>query len=290
MSEPPRARSGMTDPVPPAIPRRPLNDGRAIPAIGLGTYPLDDDQAAAAVGTALELGYRLIDSAAAYGNEAGVGRAIARSRVPRNDIFVTTKLPGRDHGFDETLASFERSRARLGLDYLDLYLIHWPLPRIDRYVESWRAMLRLRREGLVRSIGVSNFTAAQIDRLAVETGVVPAVNQIELHPHFTQEAMLDYDRAKGIATQSWRPLGRGDLLDDGSITAIAAAHRVSPAQAVLRWQVQRGAIPIPKSVRQARQAANLDVFRFELTDSEMAAIADRDERRLGGDPDTHEEL
>jgi diketogulonate reductase-like aldo/keto reductase len=268
----------------------PLNDGRSIPAIGLGTYPLDDDQAAAAVGSALELGYRLIDTAAAYGNEAGVGRAISSSRVPRDDIVVTTKLPGRDHGFDQTLASFERSRARLGLEHVDLYLIHWPLPRIDRYVASWRAMIRLQGEGLIRSIGVSNFTAAQIERLEAETGVLPAVNQIELHPHFPQAPMLDYDRAKAIATQSWSPLGRGDLLRDAAIRAIASAHGVFAAQVVLRWHVQRGAIPIPKSAAPARQAANLDVFGFELTDHEMAAIAGLSQQRIGGDPDTHEEF
>jgi diketogulonate reductase-like aldo/keto reductase len=272
------------------VPSRPLNDGHSIPAIGLGTYPLDDDEADAAVGSALQLGYRLIDDAAAYGNEAGVGRAIASSRVPRAELVVTTKLPGRDHGFEQTLASFEQSRVRLGLEYIDLYLIHWPLPRIDRYVESWRAMIRLQREGVVLSIGVSNFTAAQIDRLETETGVLPAVNQIELHPHFPQGAMLDYNRAKGIATQSWSPLGRGDLLHDATISAIASAHRVSPAQVILRWHFQRDAIPIPKSATPARQAANLDVFRFELTDREITAISGLGQRRLGGDPDTHEEF
>jgi len=272
------------------VPRRPLNDGHSIPAIGLGTYPLDDDEADAAVGFALELGYRLIDTAVAYGNEAGVGRAIASSRVPRDELVVTTKLPGRDHGFEQTLASFEQSRVRLGLEYIDLYLIHWPLPRIDRYVESWRAMIRLQREGVVRSVGVSNFTAAQIERLETETGVLPAVDQIELHPRFPQGPMLDYNRARGIATQSWSPLGRGDLLHDATINAIASAHRVSPAQVILRWHVQRDAIPIPKSATPERQAVNLDVFRFELTDREMAAISGMGKRRLGGDPDTHEEF
>jgi 2,5-diketo-D-gluconate reductase A len=272
------------------IPSLALNDGRSLPAMGLGTYPLDDDQATSAVGSALSIGYRLIDTAAAYGNEAGVGRAISSSDVPRGDIVVTTKLPGRDHGFEATLESFERSRSRLGLEYVDLYLIHWPLPRIDRYVQTWRAMIRLRTEGLIRSIGVSNFTAAQIERLEAETGVLPAVNQIELHPHFPQTRMLGYDRAKGIVTQSWSPLGRGDLLGDETITAIAAAHQVSPAQVVLRWHIERGAIPIPKSATPTRQATNLEVFGFELTDAEMAAIADLGHRRLGGDPDTHEEF
>jgi 2,5-diketo-D-gluconate reductase A len=272
------------------VPRLALNDGRSIPAIGLGTYPLDDDRAASAVGSALELGYRLVDTAAAYENEAGVGHAISSSPVPREEIVVTTKLPGRDHGFEETLASSERSRARLGLERVDLYLIHWPLPRIDRYVASWRAMIRLREEGLVGSIGVSNFTAEQIERLEAETGVLPAVNQIELHPHFSQPAMLDCDRARGIATQSWSPLGRGGLLGDATIDGIARARGVSPARVVLRWHVQRGAIPIPKSATPARQADNLDVFGFALTDLEMAAIGGLSPRRLGGDPDTHEEF
>ncbi len=182
------------------------------------------------------------------------------------------------------------SRARLGLEHVDLYLIHWPLPRIDRYVATWRAMIRLQEEGLIGSIGVSNFTATQIERLETETGVAPAVNQIELHPRFPQAPMRDYDRARGIATQSWSPLGRGDILGDATIGAIAAAHQVSAAQVVLRWHVQRGAIPIPKSATPERQAANLDVFGFELADHEMAAIAGLSHQRIGGDPDTHEEF
>ena len=272
------------------VPNRLLSDGQSMPAMGLGTWPLDDDEAAEAVVTALELGYRLIDTAANYGNEAGVGGAVSRSPVPREEIVVTTKLPGRDQGFDETLVSFEQSRARLGLERIDLYLIHWPLPRLDRYVESWRAMIRLQAEGLVGSIGVSNFTATHIDRLVRETGVPPAVNQIELHPLFPQGAMLDYDQAKRIVTQSYMPLGRGVLLDEARIGAIASAHDVSPAQVVLRWHVQRGAIPIPKSATPARQATNLDVFRFALTDGEMAAMGGFDHRRLAGDPDTFEEF
>jgi len=272
------------------VPELALNDGATIPAIGLGTYPLDDEGAVQAVSCALELGYRLIDTAVAYGNETGVGRAVARSPVPRDEIVVTTKLPGRDHGYRETLESFARSRARLGLDLVDLYLIHWPLPRIDRYVASWRAMIELRAQGRVRSIGVSNFTQAQIERLETETGVLPTVNQIELHPGFSQRVMLGYDHTRGIVTQSWTPLGRGDPLSDELVASIAAAHGVSPAQVVLRWHVQRGAVPIPKSATPARQAANLDVFGFALSVAEMAAVDALDGRRIGGDPDTHEEL
>ena len=274
-----------------SIPTHALNDGTKIPALGLGTWPMDDAEAERAVGTALESGYRLVDTATNYRNETGVGRGVAGSGVPREEVVVTTKLPGRHHGYEETLASFAESRARLGLEYVDLYLIHWPLPRVDRYVDSWRAMIKLREDGLVRSLGVSNFTAAQIERLEKETGVLPAVNQIELHPLFPQEELRAYHAGKGIVTESWSPLGQGaDVLDDPAVAAVARAHEVSPGQAVLRWHVQLGALPIPKSGDRDRQRANLDVFGFELTEAEMAALTDRPHRRLGGDPDTHEEF
>ncbi|WP_019324091.1 aldo/keto reductase, partial [Streptomyces sp. TOR3209] len=196
-----------------SIPTHTLNDGTTLPALGLGTWPMTDDEARRAVREALESGYRLIDTAANYRNETGVGRGVADSGVPREEIVVTTKLPGRHHGYEETLASFEESRARLGLEYVDLYLIHWPLPRVDKYADSWRAMVKLREEGLVRSIGVSNFTAAHIERLEKETGVLPSVNQIELHPLFPQEELRAFHEGKGIRTESWSPLGRGsDLL------------------------------------------------------------------------------
>ncbi|MGW3464074.1 aldo/keto reductase, partial [Streptomyces olivaceoviridis] len=191
------------------VPRYTLHDGTTIPAIGLGTWPLDDTQAERAVRTALEAGYRLVDTAANYRNETGVGRGVAGSGVPREEVVVTTKLPGRHHGYEETLASFEGSRRRLGLEYVDLYLIHWPNPRVGRYVDAWRAMIRLREEGLVRSIGVSNFTPAHLTRLEKETGVLPSVNQIELHPLFPQEELRAFHAVKGIVTESWSPLGRG---------------------------------------------------------------------------------
>jgi 2,5-diketo-D-gluconate reductase A len=268
-----------------------LNDGRAVPAIGFGTWPLDDDAAEKAVTSALELGYRLVDTATNYRNETGVGRAVARSAVPRGSIVVTTKLPGRDHGYDGTLAAFEASRSRLGLERVDLYLIHWPLPRVDKYVDSWRAMIKLRADGLVRSIGVSNFTEEHLTRLVDETGVAPAVNQIEMHPMLPQEELRAFHDELEIVTESWGPLGRGpELLDDAAIRAVAAAHQVTPAQAILRWHVQCGAVPIPKSADPERQRQNLDIFGFELTPDEMAAITDRPRRRLGGDPDTHEEF
>ncbi|MGX1274069.1 2,5-diketo-D-gluconate reductase A [Streptomyces phaeoluteigriseus] len=273
------------------IPAHTLNDGTTLPAVGLGTWPMDDAQAEEAVAGALALGYRLIDTATNYRNETGVGRGIARADVPREEIVVTTKLPGRHHGHDETLASFEESRRRLGVDRVDLYLIHWPLPRVDRYVDSWRAMIKLREEGLVRSIGVSNFTAAHIERLEKETGVLPAVNQIEVHPLFPQDALRAFHESKGIVTQSWSPLGRGSaLLDDPAVISVAEAHGVTPGQAVLRWHLQLGAVPVPKSADPERQRANLDVFGFELGAAQMAAITDRAPRRLGGDPEAHEEF
>ena len=273
------------------VPVHTLNDGTRFPALGLGTWPLGDAEAERAVTEALGLGYRLVDTATNYRNEAGVGLGVARSGVPREEVVVTTKLPGRHHGYEETLASFEESRRRLGLDYVDLYLIHWPLPRVDKYVDSWRAMIKLREDGLVRSIGVSNFTREHIERLEKETGVLPSVNQIELHPHFPQEELRAFHAAKGIVTESWSPLGRrSDLMEDPVVAGIAEAHGVTPGQVVLRWHTQLGAVPIPKSSDPGRQRANLDVFGFELDADQLAAIADREHRRQGGDPETHEEF
>ncbi|WP_405623173.1 aldo/keto reductase [Streptomyces sp. NBC_00076] len=274
-----------------SIPTHTLNDGTTIPALGLGTWPMDDTQAEQAVRGALETGYRLVDTATNYRNETGVGRGLAGGAVPREEIVVTTKLPGRHHGYEETLASFEESRARLGVDQVDLYLIHWPLPRVDKYVDSWKAMVGLREEGLVRSIGVSNFTAEHIERLEKETGVLPAVNQIELHPFFPQEELRAFHADKGVLTESWSPLGRGtELLEDPAVVSVAEAHGVTPGQVVLRWHVQLGALPIPKSSDPERQRQNLDVFGFELSADQMDAIADRPHRRVGGDPETHEEF
>ncbi|MEU3781715.1 aldo/keto reductase [Streptomyces sp900129855] len=273
------------------IPEHPLNDGTRLPALGLGTWPMDDAQAEEAVAGALGLGYRLLDTATNYRNESGVGRGVARSGVAREEIVVTTKLPGRHHGYAETLASFEESRQRLGLAYVDLYLIHWPLPRVDKFVDSWRAMIKLREDGLVRSIGVSNFTAEHIERLEKETGVLPSVNQIELHPLFPQDALRAFHEAKGVRTESWSPLGRGSaLLDDPAVVSVAEAMGVTPGQVVLRWHLQLGAVPIPKSSSPERQRVNLDVFGFELGPAQMAAIADRVPERLGGDPEVHEEF
>ncbi|MER6227354.1 aldo/keto reductase [Streptomyces sp. 900105755] len=274
-----------------SIPAYTLNDGTAIPATGLGTWPMDDTQAEQAVRHGLELGYRLVDTAVNYRNESGVGRGVASSGVPREEVVVTTKLPGRHHGYEETLASFEESRRRLGLEYVDLYLIHWPNPRVGKYVDSWKAMIRLREDGLVRSIGVSNFTEEHLTRLEKETGVLPSVNQVELHPLFPQEGLRAFHADRGIVTESWSPLGRDvRLLDDPAVVAVAEAHGVTPAQAVLRWHVQLGALPIPKSADAGRQRANLDLFGFELDAAQMASVSERSHRRLGGDPDSHEEF
>jgi len=265
---------------------RTMNDGRELPALGLGTYRTDDAAAAVAVREGLAAGYRLIDTAASYYNETGVGHGIATSDVPRDEIVVTTKLMGVDQGYEPALRAFDESRKRLGLEYVDLYLIHWPLPRVDRYVESWRALLRLRGDGLVRSVGVSNFNPAHIDRLIAETGVAPAVNQVEMHPYFTQEPVRAYNEAHGIVTQAWQPLARKTaLLTEPALAAIAARHGVTPAQVVLRWHLQRGVVPIPKSATPSRQRANLDVFGFTLSEADLTVLVDRPQRRSGADPD-----
>ncbi|MEU1486976.1 aldo/keto reductase [Streptomyces sp. NPDC005752] len=272
-------------------PVRNLHDGSAVPAVGLGTWPLDDEAAEKAVAGALRLGYRLVDTALNYGNETGTGRGIARSGVPRQELFVTTKVPGRHHGYAQTLASFEESRGNLGLEYVDLYLIHWPLPRVDKYVDTWKAMIKLREDGLVRSIGVSNFTAEHLDRLERETGVLPVVNQVEMHPLLPQEELRAVHAAKGIVTESWSPLARGrQVLETPEVIAAAEAHGVTPGQVVLRWHTQLGAVPIPKSADPGRRRENLDLFGFELTQQELDRIGARPSRRFGGDPEAHEEF
>ena len=269
-----------------------LADGNTIPAIGLGTYGLNDQSGVEAIVSAIRDGYRLIDTAYNYGNEEVVAEAIRRSEVDRSDLFVTTKLPGRHHGTEETLASFEQSRKRLDLDWVDLYLIHWPNPRRDRYVDSWRSMIKLKERGVVRSIGVSNFTPAMLDRLADETGLVPVVNQVELHPYFPQAELRAYHVEHAIRTESWSPLAkRSELLSEPVIAEIAAAHEATPAQVVLAWHLALGAVPIPKSADAARRRENLDVFGIELDEAEVAAISGLERGRLwGADPETHEEL
>ena len=269
-----------------------MADGRAIPRIGMGTWPLDNDGADAAVAESLRIGYRLVDTAAAYGNEAGVGRAIRESGVPRDEIFVTTKLPGAQHGYREAIAALDESLARLGLDHVDLYLIHWPQPTIGRYVETWEAFVELREQGKARSIGVSNFTPAQIEEAAEATGVVPAVNQVELHPEFSQRELRAWHEEHSIVTESYSPLGPDtDILAHPTIADIGTAHGRTAAQVILRWHVQIGAVPIPKSARPERLRQNIDVFDFELAADEMDAIAGLDSgNRTGGDPETTVEL
>ncbi|HSD03745.1 MAG TPA: aldo/keto reductase [Gaiellales bacterium] len=273
-------------------PRRTMADGNAIPLLGLGTWPLDDDGAHAVVADALRAGYRLVDTATNYGNERGVGRAIREADIQREEVFVTTKLPGAQHGHREALAGLDESLARLGLDHVDLYLIHWPLPMVGKYVETWRAFVELREQGKARSIGVSNFTPAQIDEITEATGVRPAVNQIELHPEFPQAELRAWHDEHGIVTESYSPLGPDtDVLRHPEIGAIAAALGRTPAQVILRWHVQLGAIPIPKSSDPTRLRQNLDVFSFELDAGQMAALdAVNRENRTGGDPETNLEL
>jgi 2,5-diketo-D-gluconate reductase A len=274
------------------IPTRRLNDGTELPQLGLGSYGLRGEDGTASVVSAIQSGYRLIDTALNYENEPEVGEGMRHSGVPRDELFVTSKLPGRHHGFDQTLASFEESRANLGLDYIDLYLIHWPLPRIDKYLGSWQAMIALREDGRVRSIGVSNFTEAHLTRLIDETGVVPALNQVELHPRVPQAALRGFHEAHGIVTESWSPLAKGNsVTGEPDVVAAAQAHGVTPTQVVLRWHVQLGSIPIPKSADPGRQRENLDVFGFELSGEEMASISSLESGRLwDADPETHEEF
>jgi 2,5-diketo-D-gluconate reductase A len=276
------------------VPRYELNDGTTLPAIGFGTYPLRGEEGTAAIRSALETGYRLLDSAVNYRNEPEVGEALRRSGLPREEVQVTTKIPGRHHEQDLAVQSVEESLQRLGLDYLDLCLIHWPNPGVGRYVEAWRALVAVRERGLVRSIGVSNFTEQHLNDIIEATGVTPAVNQIELHPYFPQVRMREVNASLGIQTESWSPLGkRSAPFDEGPVADAAQAHGVTPAQVVLRWQLQVGSLPLPKSATPQRQRENLDVFGFELKDAEVEAITGlgrADGRLFGGDPDTHEEM
>ncbi len=276
------------------IPTYTLNDGTTIPAIGFGTAGLRGDAAVEATASAVEAGYRLVDTAVNYENEREVGEALRRSGVPRDELRVTSKIPGRHHAYDDAIASTRESLERLGLDHLDLHLIHWPNPSRGQYVDAWRALVDLREQGLVRSIGVSNFTAEHLDRIIDETGVAPSVNQIEVHPLFPQAEMRRANEERGVRTESWSPLGKRQApLDEAPVRAAAEAHGVTPGQVILRWQVQLGNLPIPKSATPSRQRENLDVFGFELDEAEMEAITAlgrSDGRLFGGDPDSHEEM
>ncbi|MBN9375456.1 MAG: aldo/keto reductase, partial [Cellulomonas sp.] len=243
------------------MPQYTLNDGTTLPAIGFGTYPLRGQAGVAAMADAIAAGYRLLDSAFNYDNEGAVGAAVRASGVPRDEIQVTSKLPGRYHRHDAAVRAVEESVLRTGLDHIDLYLIHWPLPRRDRYVEAWQALVECRERGLVRSIGVSNFLPEHLDRIERETGVVPAVNQVELHPWLTQDELQAYHDAHGIRTEAWAPVGEDSgLRDEPVISQIAAAHGVTPTQVILRWDVERGIVPLPKSFSPVHRRENIDVF------------------------------
>src|SRR3954463_7726971 len=265
-----------------------LNNGVEMPQLGLGVFLVPADEVVQPVRVALEAGYRLIDTATLYGNEEGVGRAIADSGIPRDDIFVTTKVWNSEQGYDRTLQAFDGSLKLLGLDVIDLYLIHWPTPARDLYVDTWRALERIYADGRARAIGVSNFTVAHLDRISSEGTVVPAVNQVELHPGLPQDALRAAHARHGIVTEAWSPLGRGHgLLDRPEVVALAEAHDRTAAQVVLRWHLQLGIVVIPKSVRPERIRENAAVFDFALSAAEMAVLSALDgPGRIGPDPET----
>ncbi len=270
------------------VPALAFHDGHTIPQLGFGVFRVDPDEAERIVSDALEVGYRHIDTAAIYGNEVGVGRAIAASGIPRDELFITTKLWNSDQGTQSAFDAIDLSLEKLGLESVNLYLIHWPVPSRDLFVESWKALEQIQADGKSTSIGVSNFRLSDLDRVLAETETVPVLNQIELHPLFTQLPLREYGAAHGILTESWGPLGHAqvNIFDEGPIAAAAEAHGVSPAQAIIRWHLQNGLVVIPKSNSRERMAQNFDVFGFELSDAEVSAIsALNQDHRSGGHPD-----
>jgi 2,5-diketo-D-gluconate reductase A len=272
---------------PETIPDLEFNDGQRIPQLGFGVFQVPEDETLDTVTHALRVGYRHIDTAAAYGNEAGVGEAIRSSGLEREDVFVTTKLWNNDHGPERARSAFEHSLGQLGFDHVDLYLIHWPAPAQDRFVGTWEALAELREDGRARSIGVSNFRVEDLERIIDATGVIPVLNQIELHPRLQQAELRRFHREHGILTEAWSPLGKAQYLDDPTIAGIAEAHDRTPAQVVLRWHVQLGNVVIPKSVTPARIEENFRIFDFELSDEEMQAIVGLEAgERTGPDPAT----
>ena len=264
-----------------------FHDGRSAPRVGLGVWQIDNDAVGPVVESALEAGYRSIDTAAIYENEQGVGEAIARSGIDREELFIATKLWNDAHGHDSTAAAFEQSLEKLGLDYVDLYLIHWPVPKVDLYVAAWETMIQLRDEGRAKSIGVCNFKINHLQRLLDETGVTPVVNQLELHPHFQQDKLRLFHAEQDIVTEAWSPLGSGRCLNDPVLVGIAHKHSRSVAQVALRWHIQLDNMVIPKSVTPSRMQENLNVFDFTLDEEDMASIAalDRADGRFGPDPE-----
>ncbi|WP_017811179.1 aldo/keto reductase [Paenibacillus shenyangensis] len=278
------------------IPTIQLNDGLDIPAIGLGTYSLNGYKGVESIKQGIEAGYRLIDSAFNYENEGAVGRAVRESSVQREQLRICSKLPGRHHAYDEALVTIEESLLRTGLDYFDLYIIHWPNPKQDKYVEAWQAMIEAQKRGYVRSIGVSNFLPEHLERIIGETGVAPVLNQVELHPYFEQAEQRAAHSKHGIITESWSPLGRGrgeSVLEDAGIKQIAETHGKTPTQVILRWHTQLGAVPIPKAGSLEHQQENLNIFDFELTEEQMKTISafSKDNKRLWDqDPAEYEEF
>ncbi|MED3793836.1 aldo/keto reductase [Niallia alba] len=276
------------------IPQITLNDGLVIPAIGLGTYNLRGASGVQAITSAIDTGYRLLDSAFNYENEGALGEAVRRSTVSREQLFITSKLPGRHHQYDKALYTIQESLYRTKLDYYDLFLIHWPNPKTDLYVEAWQALIDAKKWGLIRSIGVCNFLPEHLERLKKETGVLPSINQVELHPFFSQKEQLAYDKENGIVTESWSPLGRANnVLENETIQQIAGAHGKSISQVILRWHTQLGALPIPKSSSPQRQRENLEIFDFTLTEEEMNKISSltrADGRIADQDPAVYEEF
>ncbi|MFD8455262.1 aldo/keto reductase [Streptomyces antimycoticus] len=265
-----------------------LNNGVRMPQLGFGVWQIPDDEAQVAVRTALDAGYRSIDTAAIYGNEQGTGKGLAASGIARDELFVTTKLQNADQGYDSTLRAFDASLTRLGLEYVDLYLIHWPLPGVDTYVDTWKAFEKIYSEGRAKAIGLSNFHAAHTQRLLSETSIVPVIDQIELHPQLQQAELRAFNARHDIATEAWSPLGQGKgLLDDPKLAAIARKHGKSPAQVVLRWHLDLGHVVIPKSVTPSRIQENIDVFDFQLDSEDLSAIDSLETgNRLGFDPET----
>jgi 2,5-diketo-D-gluconate reductase A len=270
------------------VPTVKLNDGNHIPQLGYGVWQVGNDEAVAAVSEALKAGYRHIDTAAIYGNEEGVGKAINSSGIERGDIFLTTKLWNSEQGYESTLKAFDTSLKKLGTDYVDLYLIHWPMPSKDLFMETWRAFLKLKEEGRAKSIGVSNFRTADLERIIKESGVTPVLNQIELHPQFQQDELRLFHSKHNIATEAWSPLGQGKILEDATLKTIAEKHGKSVAQVILRWHIETGNIVIPKSVTPARIKENFDVFDFHLNGTDHDAITklDKADGRIGPNPST----
>ncbi|MGW4524519.1 aldo/keto reductase [Amycolatopsis sp. NPDC004378] len=270
-----------------SVPAIELTNGVRMPQLGYGVFQVPDEETTAAVKAALEAGYRSIDTAAVYGNEKGVGQAIAESGLARDELFVTTKLWNSAQGYDSTLKAFDESMAKLGLEQLDLYLIHWPTPKRDKYLDTWKAFEKLYKDGRIRAIGVSNFQPAHLERLLDAAEIAPAVNQIELHPYLQQLEVREFDAKNGIATEAWSPLAKGgSLLGDPVIAELAVKHSRTPAQIVLRWHLQLGNVVIPKSVTPSRIAENFDLFGFTLSEEEMESLTPLDRgERTGPDPD-----